>query len=113
MVADNQFSTLGIVLMAALARLAKATGANRRPETRTKPINQKPSAILPTEDRGEVISRGDGGGDTLTGSGHKKPGQERSKTKLKTLGDKTSASRTKKTSKRKKNAIDDLFSGLL
>lgn len=111
MVADNQFSTLGIVLMAALGRLARATGANRRPETREKPTNKKPSVVSPLEDRGEVISRGDG--DSLPGSGQGHTGQKPSKKKLKTLEDKANVSRTKKTSKRKKNAIDDLFSGLL
>ncbi|KAJ5180358.1 hypothetical protein N7492_003568 [Penicillium capsulatum] len=112
-IADNQFSTLGIVLMAALGRLAKVTGANRRLETRVKSSSKTSSAVAPVEDRGEVISRGSGNSDATSGAGSRQTRQEPPKPKPRASGEKTSVSSIKKNSKRKKNAIDDLFSGLL
>ncbi|KAJ5755297.1 hypothetical protein N7533_004840 [Penicillium manginii] len=95
-VADNQFSTLGIVLFAALARLAKAT------------------AVV---DRGERICRG--GGD-VDGDGSdlpilRKKQQSRSDdggNEKSVKVDKEKKKVKKSSSKKKKNAIDDLFSGL-
>ncbi|KAJ5658055.1 uncharacterized protein N7484_001704 [Penicillium longicatenatum] len=96
-VAENQFATLGIALLAALARLAKATGADRKLKSRARLTSKKATAPIPVEDRGERIRRDDA------------------------LPEPSQPSRTKsvkkkaakpKTTKRKKDAIDDLFSGL-
>ena len=76
-VADNQFSTLGIVLLAALARLSKITGISH--QLKMQPVSES-----------KMVS---------------KAAKEKPTEKLKDV-----AKPTKK--KKKKNAIDDLFSGL-
>lgn len=96
-VAENQFATLGITLLAALARLAKATGADRKLKSRSRLTSKKVVAPTPVEDRGERIRR-----DVLP-----EPSQPPTERSLK--GKKPAKP---KTTKRKKNAIDDLFSGL-
>lgn len=96
-VAENQFATLGIALLAALARLAKATGADRKLKSRSRLTSKKAGAPASVEDRGERIQR-----DVLPEPSHLSA--ERS-----TKGKKPAKP---KTTKRKKNAIDDLFSGL-
>ncbi|KAJ5147729.1 hypothetical protein N7526_001081 [Penicillium atrosanguineum] len=107
-IADNQFATLGVVLLAALARLTKATGTEREMATRMQPTTKRDTpVVLAKEDRGERISRD--GSDALSGP-TKAPA---SKAVAKLTDDTSSARRTKKSSKRKKNAIDDLFSGLM
>ncbi|KAJ5932715.1 hypothetical protein N7516_007204 [Penicillium verrucosum] len=105
-VADNQFSTLGIVLLAALARLSKITGISH--QLKMQPVRKSKIIPVAKEDLGERIHRID----TVplvpvkislsdsTASAKEKPTeklQEVSKTKKK---------------KKNKNAIDDLFSGL-
>lgn len=108
MVADTQFATLGIVLLATLARLAKATGIDHKMATQAQPKMKKVTPVVSTaDDRGERISRNEC--DALSGP-TKAPV---SKTTAKSTDDKSSVKRTKKSSKRKKNAIDDLFSGLM
>lgn len=110
-VADNQFSTLGVALLAALARLTRATGADRMLNTRPAPKMKEVTASIPVEDRGERVNRHSSntvaatrGIDESSSKKHQQHPfkQERSGTKS-----------TKKVTKRKKNAIDDLFSGLL
>ncbi|KAJ5279898.1 hypothetical protein N7478_005270 [Penicillium angulare] len=109
-VADNQFSTLGVTLLAALARLAKATGADRKLDAkpRLKAKAKTGSVPVSTEDRGERISRDDPNTLPVLTQSHQLSSKERSSTKKI-----HSAKSTKKTSKQKKNVIDDLFSGLL
>ena len=119
--ADNQFSTLGIVLMATLARLVKVTGfTGERPTlTRTRKSVQKTITITPVEDLGQRIRRGDDNQGSFD-----KPAMGRAPSDHRMDGQRDSAGppdgvtkRTKRTKteskKRKKNAIDDLFSGLL
>ncbi|KAJ5204057.1 uncharacterized protein N7498_004936 [Penicillium cinerascens] len=107
-VADTQFATLGIVLLAALARLAKATGVDSKMAAQAQPKIKKITPVVSTaDDRGERVSRNEC--DALSGPA-KAPV---SKTTAKPTDDKSSAKRTTKSSKRKKNAIDDLFSGLM
>jgi ribonuclease MRP protein subunit RMP1 len=107
-IADNQFATLGVVLLAALARLAKATGIDREMAVQVQPKIKKAAPVISAkEDRGERISRKES--DALSGP----PQAPVSKTTVKSTDDKSDAKRTKKSSKRKKNAIDDLFSGLM
>ncbi|KAJ5107553.1 hypothetical protein N7456_004228 [Penicillium angulare] len=116
-VADNQFSTLGVTLLAALARLSKATGADRKLEAKPRlkakakekeKANTGPiPAPLPTEDRGERVSRDDPNAPPVLTQSQESSSKERATKKL------HSAKSTKKTSKQKKNVIDDLFSGLL
>ena len=107
MVADNQFAALGIVLLAALARLTKATGIGRELAIRVQPTIKKVTPVISArEDRGERITRD--GSDALSGP-TKAPV---SKAVAKSTDAKSNAKHTRKSSKRKKNAIDDLFSGL-
>ncbi|KAJ6120232.1 hypothetical protein N7523_004512 [Penicillium sp. IBT 18751x] len=107
-VADNQFATLGVVLLAALARLIKVTGIEREMAIRVQPTNKKITPVVSaTEDRGERISRN--GSDALSGL-TKAPVP---KAVFKSNDSKSSAKHRKKTSKRKKDVIDDLFSGLM
>jgi ribonuclease MRP protein subunit RMP1 len=107
-IADNQFATLGVVLLAALARLAKATGIDREMAVQVQPKIKKAAPVISAkEDRGERISREES--DALSGP----PKAPVSRTTVKSTDDKSGAKRTKKSSKRKKNAIDDLFSGLM
>ncbi|KAJ5612391.1 hypothetical protein N7510_005585 [Penicillium lagena] len=114
-VADNQFSALGIVLMATLARLVKAAGINlgRPTATRMKKNLQKSTSITPVEDLGERIRRG---GDN---QGQAK-GRAPCDSKIDGQGDSaestdgpTRKTKTKTKTKKRKNAIDDLFSSLL
>jgi ribonuclease MRP protein subunit RMP1 len=123
-VADNQFSTLGIVLFAALARLAKATGMRypraKAVSVRVEPkqkAESKPAVAKAVVDRGERICRG--GGD-VDGDGSdlpilRKKQQSRSDdggNEKSVKVDKEKKKVKKSSSKKKKNAIDDLFSGL-
>ncbi|KAJ5099136.1 hypothetical protein N7532_006137 [Penicillium argentinense] len=115
-VADNQFATLGVVLLAALARLAKATGIKYERPARTELKAPKAPRMKPTEDRGERICRDDADADAvanaLPGTGRRH--QPQSAKVGKPLKEKTKRVKAAKSSaKKKKNAIDDLFSGLL
>lgn len=108
MVADNQFAALGVVLLAALARLAKATGIEREMATRVQPNVKKRTSVVSTkEDHGERISREE----SDAPSNPTKASVSRATPKP--ADDTSSVKRPKKSSKRKKNAIDDLFSGLM
>lgn len=108
-VADNQFSTLGIVLLAALARLAKITGIShemRKPAA----IKAKNDNSVAREDLGERVRRPD---DSLSCSTQtSRPGDTEASIPKKAKEKNRSISKIGK-SKKKKNAIDDLFSGLL
>ncbi|KAJ6024506.1 hypothetical protein N7540_005303 [Penicillium herquei] len=103
-VAENQFSTLGIALLAALARLAKASGADRKMAAAPKSKQKKTRVSVPSEDRGERITRKE---DELP-----KSTEIESSKKEKSSKKASSAKPAKKTKKKKKDAIDDLFSGL-
>ncbi|KAJ5675893.1 hypothetical protein N7462_008790 [Penicillium macrosclerotiorum] len=110
-VADNQFSTLGVVLLAALSRASKAMAIKFERGVRPQPsVTQNLNATSSGEDRGERVIRGDV--ESLP-----EPNQTRQmlpKTVQNSAIDKIPNRKgMKKTSKRKKNAIDDLFSGLL
>lgn len=111
-VADNQFSTLGIVLLAALARLNKITGIS---QLKMQPVTSK-SKIIPVakEDIGERILRIDNAPLTpvkVSQSDSKISKASKAKPTEKFTEDGVSKSTSKK-KKKKKNAIDDLFSGL-
>lgn len=108
-IAENQFSTLGIVLMATLSRFAKATGTRLEEETLQRPQVKKLQPAPPTEDRGERVNRADI--DTVP-SLEPRPQVSRKKSEQ-SSSDKDPAIKKSKKTKRKKNAIDDLFSGLL
>lgn len=108
MIAENQFSTLGIVLLATLSRFAKATGIKIEEETPQRPQMKKTQSAPPTEDRGERVSRADIG---VMSSSEQAP-QVSQKVPEKSTSDKASAIKRTKKTKKKKNAIDDLFSGL-
>ncbi|KAJ5545351.1 hypothetical protein N7535_006259 [Penicillium sp. DV-2018c] len=106
-VADNQFSTLGVVLLSALARLSKLTGISH--QMRIKASNPKKAIPVTAKvDLGERVRRAD---DVLPVKmlGEVKVPKEKAKEKP----EKDSASKAPSKKKKKKNAIDDLFSGLL
>ncbi|KAJ5715046.1 uncharacterized protein N7483_012227 [Penicillium malachiteum] len=105
-VAENQFSTLGIALLAALARLAKASGADRKMAAVPKLKQKKIPVSVPSEDRGERITRSEE--DEQPGSTKIRESSKKEKSSKKA----SSAKPAKKTKKKKKDAIDDLFSGL-
>jgi ribonuclease MRP protein subunit RMP1 len=107
-IAENQFSTLGIVLLATLSRFAKATGIKFEEETRQRPQMKKTLSAPPTEDRGERVSRADIGVVPLSDQGP----QVSQKASEKSTSVKAPAIKKTKRTKKKKNAIDDLFSGL-
>ncbi|KAJ5441351.1 hypothetical protein N7491_003757 [Penicillium cf. griseofulvum] len=56
-VADNQFSTLGIVLLAALARLSKITGISHQLKIQPVGSKSKTTPVVAKEDLGERIRR--------------------------------------------------------
>lgn len=121
MVADGQFSTLGIVLLAALARLTKVTGIDRRLKNLSEAEKKESNFSLPsnktlpkTEDVGEPVHR------TEDTSRPAKDAEVRNSPGLVVRPhDKVKKARTaglgtevlKK--KKRKNAIDDLFAGVL
>jgi ribonuclease MRP protein subunit RMP1 len=106
-VADNQFSTLGIVLLAVLARLSKITGISHQkmePVTKSKMTGTK-------EDLGERVQRIDNAPLAPVKISHSDP--KVSKGSKERPVEKSTDGVSKTTSKKKKkNAIDDLFSGL-
>ncbi|KAJ5246937.1 hypothetical protein N7468_001920 [Penicillium chermesinum] len=104
-VADNQFATLGVALLATLARLAKAIGFNQELKAQTRHESRTFATKPCIEDRGERVQRiNANAGTSSTARQAKGPTPSTAKTRSK-----------KKSSKHKstKNAIDDLFSGLL
>lgn len=122
MVADGQFSTLGTVLMAVLARLAKATGIDRDLKIQTQAEKKKTKLIesgknTPKEDAGVLVRRTDyiqnlpvrteaRLSDCSAGKADdsaQKRTQDAVDVEFKAL----------KKKKKKKNAIDDLFAGVL
>lgn len=107
-IAENQFSTLGIVLLATLSRFTKATGIKFEEETRQQPQVKKTLPPPSTEDRGERVSRADV--DTVAAL-EPRPQKSQKKSEASASDEKTALKKSKKT-KKKKNAIDDLFSGL-
>ncbi|CAG8901921.1 unnamed protein product [Penicillium egyptiacum] len=114
--ADNQFSTLGIVLLAVLARLSKITGISHQLKTEPVTSKSKMSPVVAKEDLGERIGRVDNAPLTpvkisQSDSNVSKVSKiSKEKPTEKPTEDGVSKSTSKK--KKKKNAIDDLFSGL-
>ncbi|KGO63663.1 hypothetical protein PITC_072160 [Penicillium italicum] len=117
-VADNQFSTLGIVLLAALARLSKITGIS---QLKMQPVKNKSKIISVTkEDLGERIHRIDNAlapvKDSQSDSKFSMVSRVSRASKASNIKEKPTEKLTdgvsKSTKKKKKNAIDDLFSGL-
>ena len=103
-VADTQFSALGIVLLTALSRLTKATGIDykdlkyqRPPAKRLVKKEQDNDNTELKEDFGQVVHRREAG--SIPGASL--PDNAKAKVKA------------PETKKRKKNAIDDLFEGLV
>lgn len=131
-VADAQFSTLGTVLLATLSHLSKATGVGKALKScpRTKNIHGDDSLRYmgtprKQEDMGEALSRA---GETLdilrSSKTHQTPDPVLENTVLTTLretsvaevlgpGKKMKKMMKMKKMKKKKNAIDDIFNGLL
>ncbi|KAF9892201.1 hypothetical protein FE257_002607 [Aspergillus nanangensis] len=124
-VADGQFSTLGTVLLATLSRLAKVTRIDRELKARQ---TQRPRAQIPArgtpkgEDVGEVLSRpiestskevmNPSGARASHGSSKSRQGV--GEVGLKKKKENSSVdSRNPKKKRRKVDAIDDLFDGLL
>ncbi|KAJ6186347.1 hypothetical protein N7519_007648 [Penicillium mononematosum] len=109
-VADNQFSALGIVLLAVLARLSKITGISHQ---KMEPVTTKSKMTVAKEDLGERIRRIDNAPLApvrISHSDSKVSKVSKEKTTGKSTEDGVSKTTSKK--KKKKNAIDDLFSGL-
>lgn len=120
MVADGQFSTLGTVLIAALARLVKATGINRDLKNQAQ-VEKKRSAFIfpsvksPKEDAGEPVRRTVDVQSLPVRSEVRTPSEPVSQpedTKKETQGVVDVEVKAPKR-KKKKNAIDDLFAGVL
>lgn len=122
MVADGQFSTLGTVLLATLARLVKATGTDRdlkNPAQTEKKGSSKPSPpsvqVPQMEDVGEPIRRTEDiprpieRVETRTSIEPGTHSQDTVKKARSTVDVEAKAPKKKK----KKNAIDDLFAGVL
>ncbi|KAJ5173965.1 uncharacterized protein N7500_001896 [Penicillium coprophilum] len=118
-VADNQFSTLGIVLLAALARLSKITGISHQLKVQPVASKAKIAPAVPKEDLGERIRRTDDAplnpvkvlqSDAKISEVSKPSKVSKQKSTKKLTEDSTLKTTSKK--KKKKNAIDDLFSGL-
>lgn len=95
--------------MATLSRFAKATGTEFGEETRQRPHVKKTALAPPIEDRGERVSRADVGALPLSDQEPQTSGKKSGQFAL----DKSAADKRPKKPKRKKNAIDDLFSSLL
>ncbi|KAL4976196.1 hypothetical protein BDW66DRAFT_59310 [Aspergillus desertorum] len=123
-IADVQFSALGTVLLATLARLSKSTGIDRESKLQF-PVktSHEPVPVSHTgtrtelEDKGEALSR-------PVEESEEVQGYEMQQTLQPVLAvsNKSSASRTlsatkpkrkKEKKKQKKNAIDEIFDGLL
>ncbi|GES63321.1 hypothetical protein ATEIFO6365_0007000800 [Aspergillus terreus] len=123
-VADGQFSTLGVVLLATLARLSKAAGIDKefKAMSRAKNVGRIQPYEMPTpkaEDIGEVLARDSGPSPATSSSEMRAPRKESSvalpedRMKEPKMKAKTEEKKPKKKSKKKKDAIDDLFAGLL
>ncbi|PYH66051.1 meiosis protein MEI2 [Aspergillus vadensis CBS 113365] len=121
-VADGQFSTLGTVLIATLARLAKATGIDKELRLSSQTEKALTGPIYGTdaqrrEDMGVILCRPEGSSTPTLLSGTQVPEVSRRahdevslKAPESTVGSKKKSMRKKK---RKKDAIDDLFDSLL
>ncbi|PLN79212.1 hypothetical protein BDW42DRAFT_129495 [Aspergillus taichungensis] len=120
-VADGQFSTLGIVLIATLARLTKAMAIDKRlgsQPQKSRVLTIPHQNYTPKEDIGEVLSRtqdhSNAAVNTETPTAHptvlglrKNNGLER-----KRRPGSTDVKKPKKMKKAKKDAIDELFAGI-
>lgn len=125
-VADAQFSTLGTVLLALLSHFSKATGVDKalKSRPRTKNIHGDDSLRYmgtprKQEDMGEALSRAGETLDVLRSSKTQQtPDPILENTVLTTLRETSVAEisgpgKKMKKMKKKKNAIDDIFNGLL
>lgn len=122
MVADGQFSTLGTVLVAVLARLARATGIDRDLKTQTqaekkntKPID--PGKNGPKEDAGVLVRRTDDIQNLPVRTEARPSDRAADKADDNALKGAREAAdveaKPHKKKKKKKNAIDDLFAGVI
>ncbi|KAJ5504678.1 hypothetical protein N7463_007552 [Penicillium fimorum] len=127
-VADNQFSTLGIVLLATLARLSKITGISHQLKVQPVATKSNHTPVVAKEDLGERIRRIDDAPLTRPVKVLQSESMVSSKVlKVPKVSKVSNVSKEKKTTekltedgvskptlkkKKKKNAIDDLFSGL-
>ncbi|PKY06899.1 hypothetical protein P168DRAFT_120958 [Aspergillus campestris IBT 28561] len=120
-VADGQFSTLGIVLIATLARLTKAMAIDKKlgcPPQKSRVPAIPDRSYTPKEDIGEVLSRTqDHSGaavDTETPTAHPTALGVRKNSDLerKKRPGSTDVKKPKKIKKTKKDAIDELFAGI-
>ncbi|GKZ58358.1 hypothetical protein AnigIFM49718_004176 [Aspergillus niger] len=121
-VADGQFSTLGTVLIATLARLAKATGIDKELKLPSNTEKASTGPVYSTgaqrrEDMGVVLCRPACSSTPTLPHRTQVPGSSRRarderslKAPKGTVGSKEKSMRKKK---RKKDAIDDLFDSLL
>ncbi|KAJ6023261.1 uncharacterized protein N7446_013620 [Penicillium canescens] len=105
-VADNRFSSLGVVLLATLARLSKVTGISQELKTQPGAIRPKNTGFVAKEDLGERVIRVDEAPlvkpvEISRPESVPEPAETDSK-----------RAKPKKSKKKKKNAIDDLFNGL-
>ncbi|KKK25066.1 hypothetical protein ARAM_003138 [Aspergillus rambellii] len=125
-VADSQFSTLGTVLIATLARLSRITGVNKelnfREAVETAPENTSTFHIetpKAQEDLGEALAReGENTSDPLpdpqkTITPSLLLVETRKATAKKSRVTEDVVIKPKKKKSKKKNAIDDLFDGLM
>ncbi|KAJ5779032.1 hypothetical protein N7457_006752 [Penicillium paradoxum] len=101
-VADNQFSTLGIVLLAALARLSKITGTSHQMKMQPARKSKTATPVVTKEDIGECVRRADAPRPVKVSNPNASVSEK---------PERDGAGKSVKR-KKKKNAIDDLFSGL-
>lgn len=122
MVADGQFSTLGTVLMAVLARLAKATGIDRDLKTQAQAEKKntklvEPDKNTPKEDAGVLVRRTDDIQNlpvrTEVRPSDRSAGKADDSVQKGTQDAVVVEVKPPKKKKKKKNAIDDLFAGVL
>ncbi|KAJ5302051.1 hypothetical protein PENANT_c008G00284 [Penicillium antarcticum] len=104
-VADNRFASLGIVLLATLARLSKVTGISQELKTSPRAIKPKKTGPVVKEDLGERVARVDAAPSVKS----VKIARPES---VPEPAENDSKRRKPKKSKKKKNAIDDVFNGL-
>ncbi|KAL2816370.1 hypothetical protein BDW59DRAFT_175817 [Aspergillus cavernicola] len=126
-IADVQFSTLGTILLATLARLAKSTGMDKELKSRPQIETIRYDVSSPhmkifkeKEDVGEALVRDkEPSDDITTSSGIQQTPQPVLVDSGSAVSSKASVTKDldtpkpKKKKKRKKNAIDDLFDGLM
>ncbi|KAL4871960.1 hypothetical protein BDV12DRAFT_3796 [Aspergillus spectabilis] len=119
-VADVQFSALGTVLFATLARLSKSTRIDKELKSRSRidtwPANATSSRMgisNGNEDVGEALTRDEEAPNLLIPETQQTMTATTRKSSATKVLDTAKPKKKKKKKKKKKNAIDDLFDGLL